>query len=274
MRFFATILLLLAFIKGQTQNNKYISGDLAFGAEVVTAKQIPKEIKYDNNIQFALKWNDKNGENYFIVTISDKLIHETKPVDRDTTEIWEKYSYNVYLYKTSVWGNKPSLVNEDWRALSCRSGVLISVIKNSVSVTDIDNDSIAEVTFALRLRCKNDSVPTYTNILLRLIEFEEIYSFEGLGLEQGTINKNLNESNICCIDSITSAPPYIDSTISSKAQGLVKNFMDMESRKVLEFNESINKKFPDVFLEYLKSTWIEIVKKEFEEYQKIKKLEK
>lgn len=276
MKYFTAILLLLFLIKVQGQESKYITDSLAFDTQVITAEQIPKELKYDNNIQFALKWNDKEGECYFITTISDTRFNKTKPVDKDTTEFWEKNSYNVYLYRTNrEQGTKPWLVNEDWRAISCRNGVLISVVKESVSVRDIDNDSIAEVTFALRLRCKKDNMPSYTNILLNIFEFEDRYSIEGMGLEDKTKNKKLTLNNICCFDTLGLI--YIDSLHSPKAQGRISDLSEFKGISKFSINRDTSKENKEnsiFFLEYGKKTWIEIVKKEFEEYQEIKKLRK
>lgn len=271
MRLVNSIILCLLVVSTYAQN-KYVTDNFAFDAQLINASQIPKEFKYENNIQFALKWNDKKGDNYFIVTISNK---ELKEVERDTIEFWEVYNYNAYLYiRTKERETTPWPKNQDGKGLSCRSGVLVSVIKNTVSVTDIDKDSIAEVVFASRWRCRNDSVPTYANIELKIFEFETIYSIEGIGFEEGTKNKELSIENVCCIDSITKYYPIsIDSSDSPKSQGLIKNFLNIKHSIV---NPGVVKeeKSDSLFIEYAKRSWVEILKKEFEEYQEIKKLQK
>ncbi len=269
MKFLIAILILLSSIKVQAQSNKYVSNNLAFGAQEVSANQIPKELDYNNKIQFALKWKDKNGENYFITTISDKEFLTPSHPDSDTTQLWEKFSYNEYLYNINhEWGTKPLLINQDDRSLACQSGVLLSIIKNSVSITDLDKDSIAEIVFASRWRCKNDITPTYTNLLFKLIEGEDTYSLQGMGLEQKTMNKKLTLENICCFDTLGSI--YIDSLLSPDAQGRISN-LDGFNSNIYNYNGLQSKEAPIVFLEFAKKSWITIVKKEFEEYQEFKK---
>ncbi len=242
MKLLVLIITVLSFIGVQAQSNKYVNDSLAFGAQVVIANQIPTELKYENEIKFALKWIDKKGENYFIATIGE----DKTPYAKKGTLIRNIYLYTINpFFKTDkVWDNQETA----W----CINGAVLDFITNSVYVTDLDNDSIAEVTFVLSSYCEKDTLPiTQPNLTLSIIEYKDVHIIGGFSLLDG--NKNLTLENICCYQDFNIGHGGLGSvhpTVAKKAQGM---FNKLPFRMPRDFNY------------HVKKAWLNAVKSEFEE---------
>lgn len=114
-----------------------------------------------DNIETSVRFMDKNGANYVVMSSLDAL-------DGDQAAP----GHASYLYVDN-WivpqGGKPrSLIPIGDMVANCTAGAAIAKFHEAAfAITDIDDDGIAEVTFAYELSCRNDATPaTYKLIMI------------------------------------------------------------------------------------------------------------
>lgn len=115
-------------------------------------KNIPASVKYKGNIVAGSRWKDKDGENLLIVT-------ETDPQSgmKDDEEVSNKEIF-AYCYLIEN-GNAALLWNINDFVKDCAFDLTAELIPNSITVTDLNNNGIAENTFLYKLSCKSDVSP-------------------------------------------------------------------------------------------------------------------
>lgn len=139
--------------------------DLVYGV-----KEIPKDLKYDGKVIASAKWTDKNGDNVIIITETDiKSKEDKKNPDADPEQSKQLYGYHYA-------GNKLLWKIQDF-VDKCTASLDLSYIPNSLSITDIDNNGIAESTFLYMLGCRGDVSPVGLKLMMH--ESESKYALRG-----------------------------------------------------------------------------------------------
>jgi hypothetical protein len=131
---------------------------------------IPSDIKYDGNIVAGATWKDNNGSNVLIIT-------ETKERKKGNQEFqsWSKELYG-YQFITGSDGAKQVWKINDF-IKDCEADPTLSCIKNSLSITDINNNGVAESTFLYLLACRSDVSPAGLKLLMH--EGDRKYAIRG-----------------------------------------------------------------------------------------------
>jgi len=131
---------------------------------------IPANIKYDGSIVAGAKWKDNNGSNVLIIT-------ETKDRKKGGQE-FQSWSKELYGYQFITGSDGPKQV---WKISDfikdCEADPTLSYIKNSLSITDINNNGIAESTFLYKLACRSDVSPAGLKLLMH--EEDKKYAIRG-----------------------------------------------------------------------------------------------
>lgn len=112
---------------------------------------------------FAAKWNDKRGENLIVLTQTGKFPSKSSDcVFDDHCFSSELFAYHYRLSKAA-----PVLVRKihDY-VRDCSLDLFVGFLKSAVSITDLDNDKIAEVAFSYRLSCRGDVSPSRMKLIL------------------------------------------------------------------------------------------------------------
>ena len=114
-----------------------------------------------DNIETSLKFNDRNGTHYFVMSSREAL-------DGDPAAP----SHASYLY-VDDWiippgGTPRSPLPIGDMVVNCPAGAGVAKFHEAAfAITDLDHDGIAEVTFAYELSCRNDATPaTYKLIMI------------------------------------------------------------------------------------------------------------
>jgi hypothetical protein len=209
-----------------------------------TTADIPSTIKVSGTIQEVWKWKDKMGDNLLITS-------SVAPFkDKNSNEYGEE-GYTGELYAAHYTG-----VNGDYRSVwtikeaekSCPFDITCEFIKNSVSITDLDADSVAEITLQYKLACRSDVSPAF----MKLVMYEEgnKYGLEGLmWLAAGPEDKfTVTENNA----NLENLPGY-----KGTEEEYLKTFGRYETEK--EFAKA-----PDEFIRYARSRWMQFVKESFD----------
>lgn len=131
------------------------------------------EIKYSGKIITGKKWSDKNGENILIIT-------ETGIRKRKSEEEGE---YNLtkelfgYHYADRNSGSYDLLWKINDFIKDCMFDLTLSHIKNSLTITDINNNGVAESTFLYKMACRSDVSPCQLKLMMH--EGSKKYALRG-----------------------------------------------------------------------------------------------
>jgi len=142
---------------------------------------LPKDTKYEGSIYYGVKFNDFSGENILILTATNIIEHQKKNDDR-VGRHRELYGY--------LFSKKEGKYNQVWKfqddVQSCELDIVCDFVANSLSITDLDDDGLAEVSFLYRLGCRGDASPANQKLLM----YEDNKKFAVRGTTTLTWEKN------------------------------------------------------------------------------------
>ncbi|MCI0472937.1 MAG: hypothetical protein L0Y76_05065 [Ignavibacteria bacterium] len=166
----------------QTQSEEDVTKDIQRDNVRITSLEmlefsksdIPSEIKYSGNIVTGKRWNDRNGENILILTktkVKEKKVRQYG-AEENILEC-ELYGYH---YVSS--GGSYSLL---WKISDfindCPLDLTLDFIPNSLTITDINGNGIAESTFLYKMACRGDVSPC--DLKLMMHENDNKYAVRG-----------------------------------------------------------------------------------------------
>ena len=128
--------------------------------------KLPASVKYAGKIVGGAKWEDKNGQNVLIVT-------ETEEKTKGDARSKELFAYQYIMTGESA--KQLWKVNDFIK--DCQVDLMLSLIPGSISVTDINNNGIAENTFLYRMSCKGDVSPDDMKLIMH--EGDNKYAIRG-----------------------------------------------------------------------------------------------
>jgi len=134
---------------------------------------IPKDLKYTGKIKASAKWKDNNGENYIIITETDEKETPNKQYPGERFASKELYGYN---YTINNGQSKLLWKIQDFEK-DCEFDLTLEYIKNSLTITDLNNNGIAETSFLYILTCRSDVSPCGLKLLMH--EGETKYAIRG-----------------------------------------------------------------------------------------------
>lgn len=134
---------------------------------------LPSDIKYQGNIVTGKKWSDKNGENILILTTTKEHSTGKKGFDNEYERAKELYGYQ-YVKKSEGW-SQLWMINDFVK--DCPLDLTLEFIGGSLTVTDLNNNGIAETTFLYKLACRGDVSPC--DLKLMMHEGETKYAIRG-----------------------------------------------------------------------------------------------
>ena len=130
---------------------------------VFNKSNLPPGIKYDGNVVTGKRWNDKNGENILILTKTNLKEKKVRKSGYEETDLeCELYGYH---YVSS--GDSYSLL---WKiqdfVKECWFDLTLDFIPGSLSITDLNEDGIAESTFLYKMSCRSDVSPSELKLMM------------------------------------------------------------------------------------------------------------
>jgi len=131
--------------------------------------ELAKGLDYVGEIVYGETWQDKNGENLLI--FSEKLTSkEIEGMSETNKEL------HVYHYANNGSGFKLIREVKDFQE-KCLMDNRARFVENSLNITDLDNDNLAEMTFTYRLGCTSELSPD--DLKLIMLENGEKYAIRG-----------------------------------------------------------------------------------------------
>jgi hypothetical protein len=104
---------------------------------------------YKGKIRYGKRWKDARGENIIILTESDMYWKDIY----DATRSAKLYAYHFLKNRDSTW-------EEQWKMNDivddCAWDLRWEFFEQSLTITDLDSDGLAEVGFAYALGCNGD----------------------------------------------------------------------------------------------------------------------
>ncbi|WP_313386551.1 M949_RS01915 family surface polysaccharide biosynthesis protein [Chishuiella sp.] len=171
----------------RSKNNIEISKNKKSDSIIISkidSSQIPKKISFIGKFKQGFKWSDSNGQNIIFLTetgfFRDKnLTHE---FDNSLDSELHAYSYNIKndTYKIN-WK-----INDFVR--DCPVDIVANFIDNSLQITDLNKNGIAEVWTIYKIVCHGDVSPSEMKIIM--YEGSQKYAMRGENKVQVGINDN------------------------------------------------------------------------------------
>jgi hypothetical protein len=138
-------------------------------------KDLPKGIAYKGKVLQALKWTDKAGENILVTATTEPFKSKNQNTDNVDISNQDKELY-AYLYV-----KKGTSYEMLWKVTDfvreCPLDITVQYLDNSLEITDLDKNGIAEVWLVYRTACRADVSPATQKIIMR--EGDNKYAVRG-----------------------------------------------------------------------------------------------
>jgi len=130
-------------------------------------KALPQEIRYKGEVVAGARWLDGNGENLLLLCETGSFKSSVPPNSKENPyKEWgraaELHSYHYVKAK-----DKFTLLWEIYDLVKiCALDLDAAFLPNSLTITDLDNDGIAESTFLYKLGCRSDVSPVGLKLIM------------------------------------------------------------------------------------------------------------
>ena len=125
----------------------------------IDVNKIPIEIKYNGKIKSAITWNDKLGKNFVLTCETGEF--ETKNSENNGRDS-QIYAYHFILSKNII---KQNWIIYDY-IKDCPVDIEASFLKNTLYITDLNNDGIGEIWIMYKIVCHGDVSPCEMKIIM------------------------------------------------------------------------------------------------------------
>jgi len=150
--------------------------------QTLTSADIPGEIGYQGDLIEVYGYTDNTGENIVMLTETDVMQ-------------WGETEDGLILSNKTIFAYRFLKNNDNWEEVwrvyemefECEHYPIAEFVKGALSVTDLDNDGIAEIWLMYVKSCKGGVDPDA--MFLRMYDNEEVYTMKGetkLELSDGT----------------------------------------------------------------------------------------
>lgn len=125
-----------------------------------TTSKLPILSTYKGEIKDHIRWIDDTGEHTVIVC-------ETGNINKRTAYDMESYDAELYAYKYDVKGGQ---ITQDWKiqdfVRDCPFDITAHFVRNTLQVTDLDNNGLTEVWVMYKTTCRSDVSPCTMKIIM------------------------------------------------------------------------------------------------------------
>jgi hypothetical protein len=180
----------------------------AIEAITFDAKALPKEATFKGKVVGGIAWKDKNGENYLI----ESFIKNEK-----TSSV---YLYANHYVKDAAGAVKLLRLVDDKFENCTEADNLTYFIKGVEEVSDVDKDSIGEVSFSYAVDCLTDVSPIAIKALV--LENGDKYIIRGKILAVGEGHNESHEKKPG--EELKKASKEISTLIDQKWEKTIKSF--------------------------------------------------
>ncbi|MEX1002779.1 MAG: hypothetical protein WDZ35_11745 [Crocinitomicaceae bacterium] len=137
-------------------------------------RDIPRDCEFEGEVVDAYTWTDENGLNYFMRTMG-KPTEGEKEISEDLPSR-SQYLYAYHYVEDEKGGIKLLCQITDF-VKDCQFDLIIGHELDAISLTDLDENGLGEVSFIYRLNCTSDVSPATQKLIL--IENGDKYVLRG-----------------------------------------------------------------------------------------------
>lgn len=131
-------------------------------SRAVEARALPGAVAVRGNVVAARQWSDRAGDNLLVITKTNCLTPDRRPGDTWCGD-YETYAYHYARRPGGAW----TLL---WRTTDsvreCGEDVTLEPSPQTVSITDLDGDGVAETTFLYLLACRGGVDPAGMKLIM------------------------------------------------------------------------------------------------------------
>ena len=123
-------------------------------------KDLPKTVKFSGRAKHGLRWQDKNGENWLVLSESLKTV--------DHHGVKHTEAQNLYATHVAINGDAVKVLRTIKEIKpECEFDWIASFEPKAMSILDLDGDGYGEATFSYRTSCTSDLInSTYKLVVL------------------------------------------------------------------------------------------------------------
>lgn len=204
-----------------------------------TQADVPSSVKIKGVIREVWTWKDNSGDNILITSIVEPYNDKEK---NEYGEEGQSSELHAALY-TNKEGSYTQAWSVDGKEKACPFDITCDFAKDGITITDLDADGIAEVTFIYRLACRSDVSPAEMKLVM--YEGQNKYMLKGLTWYGSPEDKfDVTEANA----NLETLPGY-----KKTEEEYMKTWGRYETEK--EFAGA-----PPEFLTYARNRWMRFVK--------------
>ncbi len=153
--------IVLLFVIFAASISKPVLAQEQINAKPISPSDLPAGINYEGNIKEVFTFSDAMGEN--IVITSETGIYKSKKWKHET----EGSDAELFAYHYILDGNN---AKQTWRVYDlikdCPVDIEAKFLKNTLSVTDLNNDGVAEIWVMYKTVCHGDVSPCDMKIIM------------------------------------------------------------------------------------------------------------
>ncbi len=161
-----------------------ISSSFSFAKTKLNVEKIGKDelfyVKYEGEYLYGVKWDDKNGFNFAVFTRDMEFTHMNTNDDELFIGSWQGFIKAYHFAGKNIKNLKLVRIVQDWNQEPCGDppfGLNICFNKESISVTDVDNNGYGELTFMYYILCASELTPVTTKLMV--LEDGKKYAIRG-----------------------------------------------------------------------------------------------
>lgn len=129
-------------------------------ATKIDSTQVPKTFRYKGNFKDGFRWKDKTGEYTVITSETGIYRNENFPHEEDDSRDAEVFAQCYSLENNQLVWKVNDFIKD------CIVDIEAEFKKNTLSVTDLDKNGIAEVWIMYKMACKGDVSPSNLKIIM------------------------------------------------------------------------------------------------------------
>jgi hypothetical protein len=228
--------------KGGADSTTNNTGMPASGMQPVklAVADIPASIRFE-----AWQWTDKKGKNILITSVVAP--YADKPKVEGEEEGWSAELHAFHFVSQDTGYTKLWQISDAEKG--CPFDLTTTFVKNAISVTDLDNNGVAETWVPYKLACRSDVSPSYMKIIMH--EDTLKYGLRGLmWVQTGEKDSFAVTQNDMNLEKLPKPKDEFDQWLQRCGR--------YETEK--EFARA-----PAAFLEYARGQWMKYAKETFDE---------
>ncbi|ASS49205.1 MAG: hypothetical protein A3D31_04250 [Candidatus Fluviicola riflensis] len=164
----------------------------AFNIQAIGYNDLPRDVFYRGIIVECLEFDDANGHNILLLTQTGMFPVSEKNEAGEYEKVGDRAEINAYLFARS---DEKSNYKSIWKVADFQGcydfDLYAGFTKKSLSITDVNADGMAEVSFQYTLSCRSDVSPADRKLYCfnsnEKFIFMGITTLEGMSTDEPTI---------------------------------------------------------------------------------------